>query len=540
MTAFLLEASEVETRLRAHILELIEPTIRKQGMIVSNQKELKAFMTQIRADVDSILAVHGQSDSLNTQIENFRVELSAWDTDRHEHEMQVSNRLSAQEVEINSLRQSLEMLKGVDRTGINRTLQNMGDMLTQYKDENMNLRRFCTERLDLNRDKISKLRDEVDTRTLAIENQMHKLQDTQTQTTTTIAHIDQLVTRMDSRVTSSCEGIADLHRAKASVNCLEELQSDMTEFMRHVNGVVSSLKLQFGSLVHDVKGHFETATQVVGRSTAEQMDTMRSRYQQDIRRVDVLRKEIEEFVSNSKGGLVKFATELEDTKEASQAAVAELTNSIEQLRRRRDVDQDNLQIDTSVLRSQIRQLQAVVAGTGADHSNGSGNESGSHGAQGGGFHMNADALATFVESAWMGLACDLQDEKDRKEIGLYGAKSAALPPEKDVGLPDILNQRNSAMSASPRKSTLVKKRMSKVGEVMGDVTEPVVSFDSRCLSCSGSMSTVLAGFKMACLRYEPGAVEYEGSTYSRSELVRKRAELLEQARAALKPSRAVD
>jgi hypothetical protein len=40
---------------------------------------------------------------------------------------------------------------------------------------------------------------------------------------------------------------------------------------------------------------------------------------------------------------------------------------------------------------------------------------------------------------------------------------------------------------------------------------------------------------MACLRYEPGLIEYEGTTYSRSELVSKRMELLQQARLAIKP-----
>merc|ERR1712183_211627 len=56
---------------------------------------------------------------------------------------------------------------------------------------------------------------------------------------------------------------------------------------------------------------------------------------------------------------------------------------------------------------------------------------------GGGFSRSkADALLTFVESACMGLACDLQDGKDRRAIGLYGIKTASQP-DKGATLPDI-------------------------------------------------------------------------------------------------------
>jgi len=152
----------------------------------------------------------------------------------------------------------------------------------------------------------------------------------------------------------------------------------------------------------------------------------------------------------------------------------------------------------------------------------------------------------------MGLACELQDEKDRKAISLYGFKDgpdiASVSPSSNCGtLPNIMAKNGSTrsgVSASPRyrgsaksgkdcRVAILESPRHHTSEAA--FAEPVVSIDSRCLSCSGSTATVLAGFKMACLRYEPGLIEYEGTTYSRSELVSKRMELLQQARLAIKP-----
>lgn len=334
--------------------------------------------------------------------------------------------------------------------------------------------------------------------------------------------------------------------------------------MRHVNGIVSSLKQQFGSLIYDVKAHFETATQVVGMSTATQMDTMRTQYENDMQRVDTLRNEIEEFVRDQKSVLENLSGSLESTRETANAAISDLSDSIDRLRQQRAMDQKNLTIETTQLRKLIRELEGLMedgdysaAGVG---DSGGGTTTGSITYSGGFLSHKADALLTFVESVCMGLACDLQDEKDRKAIGLYGVKSMSQP-DKGVGLPDIklsndrvllgmkdtMKKTNSprrieteddlAKTKSPRRSrqrTTVGYSSDIVTGDMGLQQEPVVSIDSRCLSCSGSTTTVLAGFKMACLNYQPGAVEYEGALYSRAELVRKRMELLQQARSALK------
>merc|ERR1712070_77850 len=306
---------------------------------------------------------------------------------------------------------------------------------------------------------------------------------------------------------------------------------------------------------------------------------------------------------------------MEATRETANVAITDLSNSIDQLRQGRNLDQKNLEIELAQLRKLIRDLEAAIedgdeggaigvvssgpapggfgttglggateplrtsgglGGTDALRTSGglagasiglggaSGNGAmgitvGSNGSSmqqsvtvgstgfsrhksGGHHHHKSDALATFVEAAWMGVACELQDEKDRKAIGLIGVKPANMSSDKGSGLPDISPKKGakSSPSTSPRRNRGEKQKKAGGGYDSGEFsqsgfTEPVVSIDPRCLSCSGASPTVLAGFKMACLQYQPGLVEYDGAFYSRTELVSKRAELLLQARAALKP-----
>merc|ERR1712113_1227109 len=116
-----------------------------------------------------------------------------------------------------------------------------------------------------------------------------------------IGHMKAELSRVGNSVGEIVQGVADLWRAKASVVCVEEQQQEFSEFARQVNTHVSGLRQQFGSLVDDVKAHFQTAAHVVGTSTAKQMDDMREHYQEEVQRVDTVLAEIADFVETQKG-----------------------------------------------------------------------------------------------------------------------------------------------------------------------------------------------------------------------------------------------
>jgi len=536
-TAFLVEAAEIESRLRHHSLELLEPTIKKQGILESRLREAIAGIDKHSTEMNDLKKIKDDAEMLFGMVEGFRGELAAWDKERRTQEQEVGNRLSAQEGEITALRQQLER-KGGDTASIFRAVKGLGDQLAQSRDETTELRRYSTERIDLNRDKLAKLRDEFETRMFVVENQMHGLQDSRTRTDTVIEHMKDLNLRMNARVDKASDDIADIWRSKASVNCLEEQQQDLTEFMRHVNATVSALKQQFGSLVDDVKAHFEKAAHVVGTSTAKQMDAMRSQYNVEVSRVDVMHEDMDKFLNKQRKAQRDLSVEVSQTNSTTSMKIEELKDELEELNKMRRLGENNFGIEIAQIRKDTEELKKSQQGQ--DQVSG----------------FKNDVLQNILESQLLSAALDLQDDQDRKNIALFGYK-ANDNKDKPCWLPDLTGSEckpgtasNTSRGRTPRGKQKTGMQASSLGSTGGSTRSslststaasdnPVLLCDKRCLSCSGAASTVLAGFKLACLQYAPSPVEYEKATYNRSDLIKLRMDLLKQAKDQLN-SRSID
>lgn len=505
-SALLVEAVEIENRLRQHILELLEPTIQKQKVFEMRMRDSKLTIEKTTDDVSHIKKLMEGTESLRGVVEGFRVELAEWDRERRDHEQQVGDRLSLQEIEINALRQSLER-KNADTNSYSRTLKGLEDLVLGIQEQTGELRKYCVERLDLNRDKITKLRDEFETREMAVENEQYRLQDQQTRTDTMIAHMKAELARVGNSVGDIVNGVADLWSAKASVGCVEEQQQEFSEFARQVNTHVSGLRQQFGSLVDDVKAHFQTAAHVVGTSTAKQMDDMREHYQEEVQRVDTVLGEIADFVEIQKEQQTKMKTVISDIQEAAKKEVDSLRGSLESQSQKIGADCMNLTIEVQQLRRTTREMEGAAMGQ--DH----------------GRNLRNDITSMLVESQLLGAMLDMQDDQDRKSIALFGIK-ANDEKQKDTSRTCSLPELNGA--AGGGRSSSATPRTAQTSQA------PVMTIDKRCLSCSGSAATVLAGFKLACLQYAPSPVDYQKVTYSRSELIRLRMDLLQQAKEQLR------
>jgi len=163
-----------------------------------------------------------------------------------------------------------------------------------------------------------------------------------------------------------------------------------------------------------------------------------------------------------------------------------------------------------------------------------------------------DALAMMVESELLGAMLELQDDQDRKSISLFGYKGAEgkqapySPHKEDTArgwtLPELdpggsQRSRSLVPATTPRTSmdpTRTPRRKAGTLAAGGEADAPVMTIDKRCLSCSGNASTVLAGFKLACLSYAPSPVVYRDMPHSRSELIKLRMDLLAQAKEQLR------
>jgi hypothetical protein len=504
---FLAEVADIETRLRSHILELLEPTIKKHSMLESRVRENRAMIDARSGEMAEIRKAKQDAEHFYKEVEGFRNELAHWDEERRTQEQRVGERLSSQELDIHSIRCTLERSQ-LDASSVNRTLVGLGDGLAAARAETAQLRSFAVERMDLTRDKGMKLRDEFEQRTTAVENQMHRLQDAQASAEKILRHLSKTMSTMQDRVQAADDNIADIWRSKASVANLERQQQELSEFMNFVNTTVSSLKKQFGSLIDDVKNHFQEAVNVVGITTEKQIEDMRHQCMVELQRVDQVQEEIRLFVDKSKDSHNAMSAEVGSVRDSTHLDVQGLKKEFEGLERKRQLGETNMGVELAQLRKQITDMQTAVCSQ--ENSTGS----------------SSDIMEMLVESNILSAMLDMQDDADRKNIALFGYKSCETGKDKSCSLPDV-HSGGGISARSPRKR----------GQGVGvDATGvgSVVSLDTRCLSCSGSTDVVLSGFKMACLTYAPGQVDIGNSSYDRAELITQRLDMLKHAKEQLK------
>jgi hypothetical protein len=443
--------------------------------------------------------------------------MAEWDKERRTHEQTSGDRLSLQEIEIDALRRALKKGEG-DSNSVNRTLKGLGDGLAACRQEAQQLRNYVVEKTDNNRDKVAKLRDEFEQRTTLVENQQHQLQDRQASTDSFVHQMSEKVAATCKRVHEAHENIADIWRSKASVGNLEETQKDLAEFMRQIGMTVSSLHTQLYTLVEDVKSHFQEASAVVAVTTSRELDALRQQHKQELQRMDVVMEDVKSFVSSSTNEQKGIRAEVVHVHDDANQNIDRLQKSVEDFEKRRIVGDNNAAVELAQLRKNIADIQAVMQNQKEMST------------------VRGDTMDLLVESQLLSALCELQDDNDRRNISLYGFKGAdggKEKSEKSGVLPDVHHGGSQSARGQRKKAAGPNAGCSASG--MGQV----LSLDKRCLSCSGSQETVLAGFKLACLSYAPSQIEIEHATYSRSELINQRVDMLKHAKDQLR-SRSIE
>merc|ERR1719160_1363886 len=339
-SAWLMEVAEVETRMRAYTLELMEPSIQRSSALEDKLKKMQAVLDRHTDEMEAIMRVKSAAEMQISTVEGFREELSRWDVQRRSQEAKVEESLSLKTHDINALRATLET-KTSEFKGLGRAVQKLGDIVEAGKEEVTKLRTYCVERIDTSRDKLYKLRDEFETRMTAAETETHTLKDVQCSIDSGLGHLTAELKRLDSIIVEHGEAIEEMQKGKAPRSSLDALQSEMTEFIRQTNGNVAGLKQNLMSLVGDVKSHFETAANVVGTSTAQHIDEMRKSYLKDIRRIDEVKKQIESFVKDASETSAKLSEQVEGSVKQTEGTVGELSSTLSNLNEKRGLDRKN-------------------------------------------------------------------------------------------------------------------------------------------------------------------------------------------------------
>eukprot|EP00439_Symbiodinium_sp_Y106_P074394 s98_g14.t1 len=235
------EEEEFQTQLESRLVKLRQAASeRKKGMDGADAPVTGDPRKQLHQKLSS-------QDGLKKTIDSFRSELGEWDRERRDHEHLLNEKTCLQENELSALR---KMILG---------LKNVGDLIAATKDEVTQLREYCCERVDVNRDKIMKLRDEIESKFAASESTQFKLHDDVTNMATVFAHLKSEMERIGLVTAETMESLADLWRAKASASSVEEQQQTFIEFQRNLNDAVAALRLRVNSVVDEVKDHFQTA-----------------------------------------------------------------------------------------------------------------------------------------------------------------------------------------------------------------------------------------------------------------------------------------
>lgn len=513
--ALLLEAASIENRLRAHVLELVEPVVRRSALLDGKLKEVRSSVEQLRAEVFAVREAQGSGENIKQMLDSMRSELAEWDNHRRAFQEQVTEQICLKESEIVLLRQRIE-LQADTVASTSRGLKHMGDLLTETKDEMEEVRRYCQERVDVTRDKVMKLRDDFETQGHSVELEQHRLRDDVTSCAHTFSMVKAEVQRLSSAVAEIMVQVSDLFRSRATVGCVEEQQSNFLEFSRAVDAQVMGLRKQLDGILEDVKGHVRTAADVVTAGTrSREIADMQQQCLAEVKRIDDVLKAVDAMFQrqhHSAQDIQKQIDELKRKTERKEEATAMTDRQGASMKPNQDTAE--LKLEVMALRKALKDL--------VDQDKMNKQSRLTH----------QDIMSLLVESTLLSAQLDLTDDQDRKNIALFGYKH--VQQEKDTRdfksspnttggllLPDLTPRLKQTPSFPPTFS-------------LDKIEKPTLNLDKRCLSCSGSPSTVLAGFKLACLQYSPSPVEFRQVTYSRSELIRLRIDLLRQAQDQLK------
>jgi len=500
-SGLLVEAAEIETRLRQHVMELIVPTIRRQTLLEAKIKEAKATLESQVIEVAQCKKTNQDAEGKSQMVDNFRLELAKWDAERHAFEQKVASDLVNVASELDALRETLEK-RSHDSSSVQRTLGDISGLITDGRAETAELRRYCVERLDTMRDDVFGLRDEFETRTTAVENFARELQDCHTRTSMSISKMQAETERVCHTGELNSEGIDKLWKEKSSVKSLEKSQHEMSELDKHVKGQVREMSQSFERLTSDVNAQIKTAVEFLGTSAATLMEDMKLKYKDETERINRKNQEVEKLVSEQVEGVSAISTHMAQLTERTNESVREMTELVVSSTQKNTATQD-LETEVRLSRKLIKDVEDKAREQ--DHL----------------LRKRDDALCLLLESQLLSAALERQDDQDRKNIALFGFKPDKHEADRGFMLPGLQGTPSSPWRM-PRK---------KMG---GDSDQTVVSMDMRCLSCSGSSTTVLAGFKLACLQYAPKPVEYKKTVYTRTDLIHQRTELLHQAKERLR------
>jgi len=510
--------AQMETRVRTMIAELLQPTIAKTTNVLSELDQLKGTVSQHTRGLKEVQLAQFKALEQVSTIASFKDQMDQWDAERRGNESSLTEQLQSMQTQLDGYKYSLEqkesalhhLHRNVDRTAME--LNRLHDALEEQ-------RGGVDARIEEQSRKVNEAKCQADIRMAGLELKHNSLTDELWGEETGLAKVAGELRKTNHSFTKLEAAVEQVKVGKAEASQLERLRVEVSKMVHEANTSVTSMQQTVGNVVHDVREHFRTASQTISAHNASFVNEVRQRYQEELKSAADVRGEVQGFMGQVEESIRQFDRRVEESAAKVSAVAAEAREEVEELNKRRKRDKTSSDNELKALKKRL-----------------------------GGVFDNSDAvlrgiehiysvIQMMLESSFMGSSLEKQDAVDRKRIALMGVKHDDTMLQRSYKT-EPQRPREECRTKSAPCGAKPCNANSNAGDGPASARTnpqeaPAVRVDNRCLSCSGQAPFVLSAFKMACLQYAPSPVEHDNQKHDRSELLRRRHELLNEARNAL-------
>jgi len=496
-----MDLAELESRMRKHTLELMQPTVRKASLLEREVAVLREEFGRSQLMVAELGRTSAKVDLQVQAVERFREELSRWDAERRAVSAHVTELMSATRLDMESFRSSIERQDSAIQS-VQRTVDRVVGELTVVQQGSDALGQQVEQRLAHQGQVLNGAKTDLELKMIAQETKLDRLGDELWAEETGLAKANAELTLTSKLAQQLRDDVQRQQKEKADLTQLAHLQHEVTVLLNEANGNFATVKKTVDAMMLDVKEHFETATNTVVSHNAIILSEVRDSYQDDLARSSKFRDEIAGLVAESKAGFQRLEQRFQEASAGSTELMKTVQGNVEEISKLRRRDKGNQDLDTKIMREQLDKVRNSSEHVGRCLE-----------------HLTS-VMGIILQCERAASALDVQDDSDRAKIALIGYRDAG-----SASLHAPVRARSRGKGAPEAKSHSRSGRDSALN--------PVITVDQRCLSCSGQAESVLAGFKMACLQYAPGPVSFSKKVFARGDLLGLREKLLDQANEAL-------
>eukprot|EP00928_Gymnodinium_smaydae_P038998 TRINITY_DN26748_c1_g3_i1.p1 TRINITY_DN26748_c1_g3~~TRINITY_DN26748_c1_g3_i1.p1 ORF type:complete len:703 (-),score=131.61 TRINITY_DN26748_c1_g3_i1:14-2122(-) len=538
-----LEIAQLETRLRRYAFDLILPTIRKTATQEQNAEGLKQAASSSKERLQDLHKTTSHLESRIREVDNFRTQMSQWDHDRSEWQLEVTESVQGMRQEVASVQSKMES-ETARVNSLQRIVERMTADLQRLHDSGDSLREHVDRKVGQQSKLLSSMKTDVEVQLIALEAKHTRLSDELFGESTGLTKVTRQVGNTNTKLEALSSEVLRIAAVKADSASLEAVQYDVNQLINEANVDIKTLKTSVETLVSDVKDHFKTATNTVAAHSATMLSEVRNSYKHELDRSAAVRAEMADYVDQSRQRIGAIEEHMRQVCERAEESLQRVHVDIEEIARLRKRDKG----DTLCELQEMQQKTSMVRDSSL---------------------ATSKCLEHLSQVMWMMLESERaasallqQDDNDRAKIALVGYKDSgvaqscestrapsrmsgkmtrpsscappSVPPSRPPSRPASRAQgRSSPLPSVPGTDSKEARYGHPCDPQRDDDLPPPISVDQRCLACSGQGETVLSGFKMACLQYQPGPVTFAKKTYERVELIELRQRLLEQANEAL-------